>query len=59
MILIVSLENLEQENGMLLMTRITQSMVKEMKMIHALNLTQKLLNQIFVIIQMHMCNSCK
>ena len=53
MILIVSLENLEQENGMLLMTRITQSMVKEMKMIHALNLTQKLLNQIFVIIQMH------
>ena len=28
-------------------------MVKEMKMIQALNLKQKLLNQAFVIIQMH------
>ena len=46
---------LQQESGMLLMTKITQNMVKEMKMIQALNLRQKLLNQIFVIIQMHIC----
>ena len=49
----VSLQSLQQENGMLLMTKITQNMVKEMKMFLALNLRQKLLNQVFVIIQMH------
>ena len=43
--------NFRQENGMSLMIRITHSMVKEMKMIQALNLKQKLLNQIVVIIQ--------
>ena len=37
---------LQQENGALLM-------VKEMKMIQLLSLKHKLLNQIFVIIQMH------
>ena len=37
---------LQQENGALLM-------VKEMKMIQLLSLKQKLLIQIFVIIQMH------
>ena len=53
MTLIVNLQNLQQENGMLLMIKITQNMVKEMKMIEALNLKQKLLNQVFVIIQMY------
>ena len=47
-----NLQNLQQESGMLLMIRITQNMVKEMKMIQALNLKQKLLNQIFAIIEM-------
>ena len=53
MTLIVNLQNLQQENGMSLMIKITQNMVKEMKMIEALNLKQKLLNQVFVIIQMY------
>ena len=38
---------------MSLMIKITQNMVKKMKMIQTLNLKQKLLNQIFVIIQIH------
>ena len=38
---------------MSLMFKITQNMVKEMKMIQSLYLRQKLPNQIFVIIQMH------
>ena len=39
---------------MLLMTKITQNMVKEMKIIQALNLRQKLLNQvILIVILMH------
>ena len=42
-----------KKTGMLLMTKITQNMVKEMKMIPALNLKQKLLNQVFVTIQMY------
>ena len=54
MTLIVSLQNLQQKNGMLLMTKITQNMLKEMKMIQTLNLRQNLLNQAFLIIQMHM-----
>ena len=49
----MNLQNLQQENGMLLMAKITQNMAKERKMIEALNLKQKLLNQVFVIIQMH------
>ena len=44
----MNLQNLQRENDMLLMIR-----VKEMKMIQALNLKQKLLNQIFVIIETH------
>ena len=43
----------EQESSVLFFTKITQNMVKEMKMILALNSRQKLSNQIFVIIQMH------
>ena len=42
-----------KKSGMLFMTKITQNMVKEMKMIQALNLKQKLLNQVFVTIQMY------
>ena len=34
----MNLQNLQQENSMLLMTIITQNMVKKMKMIQALNL---------------------
>ena len=43
---------LQQENGILLRIKITLNTVKEMKMIEALNLRQKLSNKIFVIIQM-------
>ena len=39
--------------GTLLMIRIMDNMEKGIKMIQLLNLMQKLLNQIFVIIQMH------
>ena len=48
-----NLPNLQQENGMLQMIKITQTMVKEVKMVQPLNLKTKSLNQIFVIIQMH------
>ena len=50
--LIMNLEILQQENGMLSMIKITQTMLKEMKMEQPLNLKLKLLNQIFVIIEM-------
>ena len=53
MTLIMNLQNSEQESGMLSMIRITQNVVKKMEIIQALNLKQKLLNQVFVIIQMH------
>ena len=43
-----SLQNLQQENGTLLMTKIMDNMAEEMKLILPLNLTQKLVNQIFV-----------
>ena len=48
MILITNLQNLQQENGTLLMTKIIDNMAEEMKMIQPLNLKQKSLNQIFV-----------
>ena len=51
--LIMNLQNLQQENGMLSMIKITQTMVKEMKIVQLLNLKPKSLNQIFIIIQMH------
>ena len=51
--LIMSLQNLQQESDMLSMIKITQTMVKEMKMVQPLNLKPKSLNQIFVIIQTH------
>ena len=47
-----SLQNLQQENGTLLMTKIMDNMAEEMKVILLLNLRQKLVNQIFVITQM-------
>ena len=53
MTLIINLQNLQQENGTLLMTKIMDNMEEEMKMIQPLNLRQKLSNQIFVITQMH------
>ena len=53
MTLIMNLQNLQQENGRLLMTKIMDNMAEEMKMIQPLNLKQKSFNQIFVIIQMH------
>ena len=49
----MNIENLQQENGTLTMTKIMDNMVEEMKMIQPLNLKQKSLNQIFVITQMH------
>ena len=48
--LIKNLQNLEQENGILSMIKITQTMVKEIKVVQPLNLKSKLLNQVFVII---------
>ena len=46
-------ENSQQEKGALSMIKIIQTMVMEMKMVQPLNLKLKSLNQIFVIIQMH------
>ena len=53
MTLIMNLQNLQPENGTLLMTKLVDNMVDEVKMIQPLNLRQNLLNQIFVITQMH------
>ena len=49
----MNLQNLQQENGTLLMTKTMDNMAKEVKMIQLLNLKQKSLNQVFLIIQMH------
>ena len=53
--LIMNLQNFEQENGILLVTKIMDNMAEEMKMkmIQPLNLKHKSLNQIFVISLMH------
>ena len=51
MTLIMNLQNLQQENDTLLMTKVMDNMAEEMKMIQPLNLKQKSLNQIFVITQ--------
>ena len=55
MILKINLPNMQQENGTLLMTKIMDNMVEEMKIkiIQPLNLKQKSLNQIFVIALMY------
>ena len=49
----MNFQNFQQENSILLMIKIMDNIAEEMKMIQALNLKQKLLNQIFVIILMH------
>ena len=49
----MNFQNLQQENGTLLMIKTMDNMAKEMKMIQLLNFKQKLLNQNFVITQMH------
>ena len=49
----MNLQNLQQENGTFLMTKIMDNMEEEMKMIQPLSLKQKSLNQIFVITHMH------
>ena len=53
MTLITNFQNLQQQNGTLLMTKILDNMAEKMKMIQPLNLKQKSLNQIFVVTQMH------
>ena len=55
MTLTMNLQNLQQENGTLLMTNGNKmvSMAEELKIMQPLNLNQKSLNQIFVITQMH------
>ena len=53
MTLTMNLQNLQQENSTLLMAKIMDNMAEGMKMIQPLNLRQKLLNQIFVITQIH------
>ena len=45
--------NLLDDANMLLIIKILQTMVKEMKIVEPLNLKPKSLNQVFVIIQMH------
>ena len=45
--------NFATKNGMLLMIKITQNIVKKMKTIQASNLKKKISNQVFVIIKMH------
>ena len=51
--LLVNLQNLQHENGMLSMIKITQTMVKQLKMVQSLNFNPKPLNQFFVITQTH------
>ena len=46
-------ENSQREKGVLLMIKIIQTMVMEMKMVQPLNLKLESLNQIFMIIQTH------
>ena len=53
MTLTINLQSLQKENGMLLISKIIQNMVKEIKIIQALNLKQKLPNQVFMIIQIN------
>ena len=40
MTLIMNIQNLQQENGLLLMTKIMENMVKKMKMVQPLSLRQ-------------------
>ena len=49
----MNLQILQQENGTLLTIKIMDNMAEEMNMIRLLNLKQKLLNQIFMVIQTH------
>ena len=49
----MNFQNLQQENGTLIMTKIMDNMAMEIKMVQPLNLKQKSLQQIFVVIQMH------
>ena len=44
----MNLKHLQQENGMLSMIKIKQTMVKEMRMVQPLNLKAKSLNQISI-----------
>ena len=53
MTLTMNFQNLQQENGTLLMIKTMGNMVEEMKMIQPLNLKQISLNEIFVITQIH------
>ena len=53
MTLTMNLQNFQQENGTLLMTKIMSNMAEEMKMIQPSNSKQKSLNQIFATTQMH------
>ena len=53
MTLKMNFQDMPQENGTLLMTKIIDNMVEEMRMMQPLNLIQKSLNQIFVITEMH------
>ena len=49
----MNLQNLQHENGTLLMTKTMDNIVKEMKMIPPLSLKQKSLDQIFVVTQIN------
>ena len=51
--LIMNLQKLQKENGMLLMIKVTHTMAKEMKIVQPLNLKPKSLNQVFAITQTH------
>ena len=49
----MNLQNLQQENGRLLLTKIMDNMALEMKMVQLLNLKEKSLNQIILTIPTH------
>ena len=51
----MNLQNFQQKNGKLLMTKIMENMSRKMKMIQLLSLKQKSLNHSFVITQMFIC----
>ena len=51
--LVMNLQNLQQENDTLSLNKITQTMVKEVKIVQPLYLKVKSLNQSFAIVQTH------
>ena len=51
----INIQKFQQKSFMLLMIKIIQATVKEIKMMKALNLKRKSLNEVSVIIQVDIC----